>query len=44
MIKIIPAIAALAALTFSINPALAQDAKPELDTGDTAWIMPASCA
>jgi len=40
MIKFIPAIAALAAaLAFAIDPALAQEPKPKLDTGDTAWML-----
>ncbi len=29
-------------MAFSIDPALAQDAKPELDTGDTAWMLTAT--
>ena len=34
-----PAFAMAAAVLFSVEPALAQDAKPTLDSGDTAWML-----
>jgi Amt family ammonium transporter len=48
MVKFFPAIAALTAalaatlaatLALGIDPAMAQEAKPKLDTGDTAWML-----